>query len=444
MDVKECSFHPGEVIDKRYTVIKRLGEGSFGCVYLVKAAGNQVFALKILKLWSTTPAAQTQLLKRFDREYKTGQIKSDFLVHSYGKGEVHGNPYFVMDYCSYGDLVHADKSKINLSLIAMQILQGLKALHQNGKVHRDLKPENVLLKSYDHAVLTDFGIAGDKKHGMTVTGQVLGTYAYMPPEQANPPSKMAILLPTTDIFSFGVMIYQWITNSFPFGDPSNIALYLSNGAKGVWDRNALRSHKDGSAWLPLIERCLVPDFNQRINTVDQVISMLPYTSVNKYVVDKQAVKNFKSDASNGLLLRVTQGEEPGKVYQLDECRATDASIVYMGRKDTGVGNGINILEEETSYISRYHCTLEYDNYNKQWHIRDGQYRIVCGLGRRENRFNPCRLCTALCRPDDRLKAYKPSLNGTFVNSTAVDVNGVIIRPGDIISIGETKLRVEGI
>lgn len=107
--------------------------------------------------------------------------------------------------------------------IAHQVLYGLRALHQCGKVHRDLKPENVLLNKSGTAVLTDFGISGDRNKRMTernILGkprQIFGTYAYMPPEQVKRNRGDATVLPTTDIFSFGVMMYQLLTGgNLPF------------------------------------------------------------------------------------------------------------------------------------------------------------------------------------------------------------------------------------
>ena len=125
-------------------------------------------------------------------------------------------------------------------------------MHTRGKVHRDLKPENVLFKSNGIAALTDFGIAGDRNKRMTERNifgkpnQIFGTYAYMPPEQVNRMRGEATVLPTTDIFSFGVLAFQLLTGSLPFGELSShneLALYQKRGKNGDWNRQKLTQLK---------------------------------------------------------------------------------------------------------------------------------------------------------------------------------------------------------
>ena len=90
----------------------------------------------------------------------------------------------------------------------------------------------------------------------------------------------------------------------------------------------------------------------------------------------------------------------------------------MGRKDDGVYNDIAILENDSSYISRKHCTLELDYELGTWIIRDGQW----------DRYDT--------------GGWRRSTNGTYVNSKEVPVGGLPFSPGDIISVGDTKLRAE--
>ena len=122
-----CDFHTGSVIDGRFTVDRPLGEGTFGKVYRVKRnSDGRIFALKLLKLWSVESLEREKLLKRFDQEYETGLIESDYLVQSCGKGSVEGNPYILMEYCPGGDLLQGVESgKIDLPKAASEILMGL-------------------------------------------------------------------------------------------------------------------------------------------------------------------------------------------------------------------------------------------------------------------------------------------------------------------------------
>ena len=421
--VERCDFGIGQRIDNRYTVTKSLGEGAFGMVFKVSDHSGQTYALKVLKLWEVHPEIRQQLADRFEMEYQTGQIDSPYLVHSLGHGFVGGNPYILMEFCPNGDLSHAP-SNSDWNVVGQQVLLGLKALHQCGKVHRDLKPENVLIKQDGTAALTDFGISGDRNKRMTERNllgkpqQIFGTYAYMPPEQVNP-HRDATVLPTTDIFSFGVMMYQLLTGALPFGslnDENELVLYLKAGKEGRWNRSALTMSRYGTIFMPVIEGCLQPDFHKRLQSVDEVLRLLPKADVHFAIPQQEPMyipQNIK-----GLLLRVMQGDEYGKTYDLTSVGAQTGGVITMGRRDASVRNTLPIVEQNSSYISRKHCTFELDALSRQWFIRDGQWDQSTPGG------------------------WKTSLNGTYVNAKEVSPNGYFIQVGDIISIGDTKLRVE--
>ena len=377
--IQRCNFSVGESIDGKYQVQKVLGEGTFGIVYSVIDGQGNPYALKLLRLWEVHPEIREGLVMRFDMEYETGRIESEYLVHSLDHGLVNGNPYIVMELCSGGDIITlAEHTRLNLPKIATHVLKGLDALHRCGKVHRDLKPENVLLK-----------------------------------------------FPTTDIFSFGVMMYQLITNELPFGkldDERDLVAYLKKGKNGDWSRSTLRHQVDGIQWERLIEGCLEPRFQDRLQSVKEVLQYvpeMPYEPPINMTVKEPDPAPFQTKIVNGVLLRVMQGDDYGRVYYLDNMLKGDKSILTVGRKDESADNDIPISEESSSYISRKHCTLELDYNIGSWIIRDGQWdRFTTG-------------------------GWRKSTNGTFVNSTEVSRTGMVFNPGDIISIGDTKLRAEG-
>jgi serine/threonine protein kinase len=425
-----CDYKPGDYINGKYLVSKVLGEGSFGKVFKVEDSSNSVYALKLLKLWEVHPEIRQGLVSRFDMEFETGQIKSRYLVQSVAHGFTQGNPFIVMEFCSKGDLMQLVKnSNPDLTKIGYQILWGLKDLHKCGKVHRDLKPENVLMKDSGEAALTDFGISGDRNKRMTernILGkptQIFGTYAYMPPEQVAPKRADSTVLPTTDIFSYGVMMYQLLTGELPFGKLENendLALYIKRGRDGKWDRELLEKTKKTLGFKNVIEGCLIPDFKLRIQTVDEVLKIFPGSMhTPNESVEPSDLPGFQREVIHGVLLRIMQGEEYGLVYRLNDLLKEGRRILLMGRKETGVFNAIPITERQSSHISRKHCTLEWDEYSAVWYIRDGQWdKSVPG-------------------------EWKNSLNGTYVNSSEVSSNGKPFYPGDIITIGDTKLRAEG-
>jgi len=424
---ERCDFRVGEYIGEKYAIEKQLGEGAFGKVFKVKSRDNgQIFALKLFKFWEL-PSQQRQVMSsRFQMEYETGQIKSDYLVNSVECGSVKGNPFIVMEFLPNGDLWQLVRKRRNVDFVKIgkEVLYGLKDLHQCGKVHRDLKPENVLIKADGTAALTDFGITGDRQKRITVTDlfgrptEIAGTVAYMAPEQTKPKNRDVTVLPTMDIFAFGVMMYHLITDAYPFGelkDQNDMVRYIQNVREGNWNRKRLKHNPVGQKFDNVITGCLYPDFKQRLQTIDMVLSLMPQHTGFDY----ENADNFIPPAIiNGVLLRIMQGEDHGAVYKLNDLLVGKSRVITVGCNDPLVTNHISITENLSRYISRKHCTLERATDN-QWFIRDGQWDKRATNG------------------------WKTSLNGTFVNSTEVSFEGMPLRPGDIISIGDVKLRVEG-
>lgn len=417
--VDRCDFNVGECIGHRYRVVRTLGEGSFGKVYKVTDGTGEEYALKLLRLWEVSPEIRKPLMERFEMEFKAGQIDCDNLVRSLDYGTTGGNPYIVMEYCPGGDLIpYLGSGSGRIPQICQQILFGLHALHTRGKVHRDLKPENVLFKSNGMAALTDFGIAGDRNRRMTERNllgkptQVFGTYAYMPPEQINRTRGGATVLPTTDVFSFGVLAFQLLTGKLPFGQLNNhneLACYQQRLKKGEWDWQLLSQVPAGDRWKEVLAGCLKPNFKDRFQSAEEVLKHIPGSTLSPGSWIGTPV-----NAASGFALQVLQGEEAGRVYPLSELFDRGKRIVTIGR---AMDNVIVIKEEHSAYISRHHCCIETNSAGDCWIVRDGQWI-------KEKRV------------------WQQSGNGTFVNSTQVDKQGCLLKAGDLLSIGDVKLRFE--
>lgn len=418
---RRLDYKPGDSVLYKYRIIKALGDGTFGQVYKVSDIYNNVYAFKILRLWDVTSENRDELVKRFELEYKTGQIQSKYLVHSIERGFIEGNPYIIMEYCPGGDLTQMiGRHDADFPKIAHDVLCGLRDLHYNGKVHRDLKPENVLFNGNNDAVLADFGICGNR-NGTRLTGttwwgkpvQIFGTYAYMPPEQIDRARGGVTVLPTTDIFSFGVLIYQLLTGKLPFGNLNNredLVLYQKREKAGDWDKTELIRVKESSMWMNIISGCLQPDYKNRVQNAENIIGMLPMTS--PYYAKPQ---NVRKANPTGALLRVLHGEEFGRIYDITKIASmVNRRALTLGRISD---NDIHIEERNNIFISRRHATLECDNERKNWCIRDGQW-------------------------SSEERQWLQSSNGTFVNSAMVNTKGFYLEPNDIITIGETKLRFE--
>lgn len=437
---ERCACNPGDNIALRYVVEKTLGEGSFGVVYKVRDISGRVWAMKLLRLWDVPSTIREPLISRFEMEYKTSCIKSRNLVHSVDSGFYKGNPFIVMEFCDGGDLSkYIGRQDASLTRIAQDVLNGLHDLHINGKVHRDLKPENVLFKSDGTAVLTDFGISGDRNKRMTERNifgkptQIFGTYAYMPPEQVNRARGNSTVLPTTDMFSFGVMMYQLITGELPFGkleDHNDLVYYQKRGKAGDWDRAKLLAKSMGRDWERLIAKCLMPDFKDRIQSAKDALRLLPsgdyvssnYISNSNPVVKTSYSSNSLSGSKGGEVkpipgsyqLRVMQGKEYGKVYNLDAImQSAGRRLLTLGRD---LGSSVCIVDFSESYVSRKHSTLE-SILGGCWQIRDGQW-------------------------DAEQKMWCNSTNGTYVNSESISQDSRVLTAGDIITIGDVKLKFE--
>lgn len=421
---EKCDFKAGEYVNQRYRVEKTLGEGSFGMVFKVLDARNQPYALKILPLWKRTTEERAELVQRFKMEFETGRINSPYLVHSIEYEKVKGNPYIVMEYCQKGNLYTlVEKGAPNYARIACEILYGLQALHQSGKVHRDLKPENILVKSDGKVALSDFGTTGaiaDIPFWKKVFNKVdiFGTFAYMAPEQTRPKKAKATVLPTTDIFSFGVVLYEILFHELPFGkleSEADLEPYVDRAVNGRWNRDKFREKPHLRHWETVLNGCLVPKYENRYQNVEEVLAHIPNVQEQQRVA--APVPDFNTNVSKGLVLKVMQGEEYGKCYNLNDYIQKDIYLVTGGRYSKHIQNNISIKDFNTSYISRRHFTLEYNPMQQSWYMRDGQF---CD-GKWEN-----------------------SLNGTYINSRELrGLEGVKLKAGDIISIGEVKLRVEG-
>lgn len=411
-----------------FTVQKRLGEGGFGSVFLVKEqSSGKLFALKILRLWEIDTPGRDNILSRFELEFQTGKISSPYLVHNHSYGKYYGNPYIVMDFCPNGDLRGwIEKQKISdnaIPNIGVDILHGISSLHENGKIHRDLKPENILFDQNNHPKLADFGIAGhaNLKVRLTQMGwrgkpvEIFGTYMYMPPEQAQPKSAHVTILPTVDIFAFGVMMYELYAGQLPFGPlrtQTDLGAYVMNAAKGTFPDIKKIKPSVPDEWANIISTCLKPDYKQRPQGVNAILDKVSQSKSGKR-------DPVSEEPSERIMLVIMQGEEHGKPYHLDNIlNHENYGVITIGRNDDGVVNDINVKDDLFRYISRRHATIERIEHPPYWIIKDGQW----GVSQRK---------------------WIPSTNGTYVNSKKVDcLHGTPIFPGQIITIGDTTLKVE--
>lgn len=415
----------GDLIGDKYTVVNQIGSGSYGNVFKVKDIRGNDYALKLLRLWEIPNDLHGPIVAKFEQEYKTGRLSNEYLVHSLDIGVVKGNPYVLMEFCSLGDLSKCiGKDLSRLPDYAYDILEGLYALHSEGKIHRDLKPENVLIRNNGKAALTDFGVVGEMEQSkrMSEVGwwkkrpkQVQGTLLYMAPEMASRMGGGVTYLPTIDIWSFGVMMYELLTGgSFPFGDIEKIEdlpAYQEKARRGIWDMSKLRFVPNGNEWLHIIKHCLIPNYRERYQSVLEVLQDMKPMIGNMNPVH---VRERLSRSTSISLLVVTQGDNLGISYALNHYLKNQGRMLRVGREDN---NDIVLPESNSTYVSRYHFTLEKSKDGSFWIIRDGQWQKT-------------------------EKRWVTSTNGTYLNTTPITQEGLKVFTGDIITAGEYKIRVE--
>jgi serine/threonine-protein kinase len=217
--------YEGQVLDGRYRVERLLGEGGMGAVY----EGRHVLVGKrvAIKLLHSEYATSEEVLKRFYREAQSAAaIGHKNIIDIYDVGVTPANePYIAMEYLEGEDLESLLEREGKLPVeaacgILEPALLALEAAHAKGIVHRDLKPANIFLLRGEGGApvvkLIDFGISkmtGTGSTKLTQTGALLGTPAYMSPEQARGD---ADLDHRTDIYAMGVILYQMLTGELPF------------------------------------------------------------------------------------------------------------------------------------------------------------------------------------------------------------------------------------
>lgn len=205
----------GKIIS-HYKILEKIGKGGMGVVY--KAEDTKLKRTVALKFLPKEFTADPEAKERFIQEAQAaGALDHPNICTVYEIDEVNGQTFIVMAYIEGQNLKDRFKSgllEIEDALeIAIRVAEGLQEAHENGIVHRDIKPANIMLTVKDQAKILDFGLAKlSWGVDLTKTATIMGTVAYMSPEQA----KGEKVDHRTDIWSFGAMLYEMLTGERPF------------------------------------------------------------------------------------------------------------------------------------------------------------------------------------------------------------------------------------
>jgi serine/threonine protein kinase len=218
--MEQTTTNPALPEIKDFEIISKIGQGGIAEIYKAKQISlNRHVAIKVLfpELMS-----DPDIVKRFDRESTTiAGLNHPNIVHVIDKGKAGDSYYFVMEYVdgtSFRDIIYSQTYTVRQKLgMIVDVLKGLDYAHKNGVIHRDIKPANILVDRQGNVLVADFGIAhlvGKPEHEMTSSDVVMGTVAYMAPEQR---VSAANVTPATDIFAIGLMIYEILAGDLPQG-----------------------------------------------------------------------------------------------------------------------------------------------------------------------------------------------------------------------------------
>jgi eukaryotic-like serine/threonine-protein kinase len=274
-----------------YRIIEKLGGGGMGVVY--KAEDTELGRFVALKFLSEELAKNAIALERFRREARAASaLNHPNICTVYEIGNADGRSFLAMEYLE-GKTLNQKLSEKTLTLtevldLGIQIAEGLEAAHQKGIVHRDIKPMNLFVTASGYAKILDFGLAkltlllrnfegreSEPDSTMTLDAQLtsagaaLGTVAYMSPEQA----RGSQLDARTDIFSFGVVLYEMATGQQPFIGPTPASTFdaiLHRDPIPITTKNAaLPPELNGIIW-----RAIEKKREQRYQNMSDVLAAL--------------------------------------------------------------------------------------------------------------------------------------------------------------------------
>jgi tetratricopeptide (TPR) repeat protein len=277
------AFHMGDLIMNRFRIIRLLGRGGMGEVYEAEDSEIGPVALKTIR---EDIRGDGSLLQRFKQEVQLARlITSPYVcrIHELFTLPPEGNhpaiAFLTMEFLEGASLADRIASPGPLpwreaELIALQLCQGLEAIHNAGVIHRDFKSRNVMLSTHSgapRAVVMDLGLARHAREDLaplTLAGAIMGTPGYMAPEQfeGGPVS------PATDIYAFGVMLYEMVTGKLPFKASTPVAAAVRR-ARRLPPASSIQPgvpHR----WDAVIEKCLEYEPAQRFQSATELAAAL--------------------------------------------------------------------------------------------------------------------------------------------------------------------------
>ncbi|MCL2547557.1 MAG: protein kinase [Symbiobacteriaceae bacterium] len=271
----------GSILGERYEILEKIGDGGMALVYRARdLQEKRTVAVKVLR---SEYVSDEEFIRRFRREAEAMQrLQHPNMVEIYDISISEPPYYLVMEYVdgvTLDKLIAAEELSFERVLyLALQIADGLQYAHEHMIIHRDIKPQNILLTANGQVKITDFGIAVLVSTTTLVkTRSVVGTVHYLSPEQA----RGEPLTEQSDLYSFGVMLYEMITGQVPFDADNTVAIVYKHDQEEPAPLSELRQDIPG-ALEAVVMKLLEKDVRDRYRSsrelhddLEDIIDILP-------------------------------------------------------------------------------------------------------------------------------------------------------------------------
>jgi serine/threonine-protein kinase len=260
-----------------FEIVREIGQGGMGVIYLARQPALE--RLVVLKKMRRDMLSDPSMLSRFQLEARTAAaVHHQNVVAVYNCFPARGTHFIAQEYVEGIDLraILEKTGRLSASmagLIGLEVVRGLEEIHARGIVHRDLKPANVLVGAAGEVKIADFGIAFDGgSKGLTQPGTMVGSVPYTSPEQLL--GKRVDY--RSDLFSFGVLLYEMVTGAPPFVNPDEYDIEPLLRAMQAESYEPPRNRERRvPLWMArLIRSCLRPKPGQRVQTATRVRQIL--------------------------------------------------------------------------------------------------------------------------------------------------------------------------